>query len=121
MSTQSKLAKQQQLTPFGHALAGALGGCFSTAVVYPLDVAKTRIQAETRTKGSKPQLGLFRLLLAILKEDGIWGLYRGFTATMLNTFSMQYAYFFFLLAGSWRIHQEENPAWRKSTHVIHYC
>ncbi|KAF9778916.1 adenine nucleotide transporter [Thelephora terrestris] len=92
MSTQSKPVKQQQLTPFGHALAGALGACFSTAVVYPLDVAKTRIQAE---KSSKPQMGMFRLLLAILKDDGVWGLYRGFTATMLNTFSMQYAYFFF--------------------------
>lgn len=95
MSAQSKPVKQQELTAFGHALAGALGGCFSTAVVYPLDVAKTRIQAETRTKTSKSQAGMLRLLLAILKEDGIWGLYRGFTATMLNTFSMQYAYFFF--------------------------
>jgi len=95
MSAQSKPVKQQQLTPFGHALAGALGACFSTAVVYPLDVAKTRIQAETRAESSKPQAGLFRLLLAILKEDGFWGLYRGFTATMVNTFSMQYAYFFF--------------------------
>jgi len=95
MSAQSKPVSQQQLTPFGHALAGALGACFSTAVVYPLDVAKTRIQAETRTKSSEAQVGLVRLVLSILKRDGIWGLYRGFTATMVNTFSMQYAYFFF--------------------------
>lgn len=95
MSAQSKPARPQELTAFGHALAGALGACFSTAVVYPLDVAKTRIQAETRTKDSKTKAGMLRLLLTILREDGIWGLYRGFTATMLNTFSMQYAYFFF--------------------------
>ena len=31
MSAQSKPVTQQQLTPFGHALAGALGACFSTA------------------------------------------------------------------------------------------
>jgi adenine nucleotide transporter 17 len=34
-------------------------------------------------------MGLVRLVLSILKEDGIWGLYRGFTATMVNTFSMR--------------------------------
>ncbi|KIM40541.1 hypothetical protein M413DRAFT_445983 [Hebeloma cylindrosporum] len=35
------------------------------------------------------------VILRIFKHEGIFGLYRGFWATMLNTFSMQYAYFFF--------------------------
>jgi len=60
--------------------------------------AKTRIQAATADAngkdGRKPP-GMLRVLLRILKKEGIAGLYRGFTATMLNTFSMQYAYFFF--------------------------
>ncbi|OCH88577.1 mitochondrial carrier [Obba rivulosa] len=88
----------QQLTPLGYALAGALGGCFSNAVVYPLDVAKTRIQAataDTNDKDGKKTPGMLRVILRILKKEGIAGLYRGFTATMINTFSMQYAYFFF--------------------------
>jgi len=97
MSAQSKPVKQ--LTPFGAALAGALGGCFSNAVVYPLDVAKTRIQAATsdsKGKGKKKaQLSMLSMLLRILKEEGIMGWYKGFAAIMLNTFSMQYAYFFF--------------------------
>jgi len=87
-----------QLTPFGYALAGALGGCFSNAVVYPLDIVKTRIQAAAGTTdeaGKKKQLGVIAALVRILKEEGIAGYYRGFAATMLNTFSMQYAYFFF--------------------------
>ncbi|KAK7682636.1 hypothetical protein QCA50_014436 [Cerrena zonata] len=88
-------SKPTQLTPFGAALAGALGGCFSNAVVYPLDVAKTRIQASTNVKGDKNKLSMFSVILQILKEEGIPGLYKGFGATMLNTFSMQYAYFFF--------------------------
>ncbi|KAF9267947.1 mitochondrial carrier [Marasmius fiardii PR-910] len=88
MPVQSKPVK---LTPFAAALAGALGGCFSTAVVYPLDVAKTQIQA---LPGSK-DISMFTLLYRILKRDGLAGWYRGFGATMLNTFSMQYAYFFF--------------------------
>ncbi|KAG8756935.1 ADP/ATP carrier protein [Serendipita sp. 396] len=54
MSSQSKPV--QQLTPFGHALAGALGGVFSNAVVYPLDtfVRSTYIKRTTKA-GSKPK------------------------------------------------------------------
>ncbi|KAF8802485.1 adenine nucleotide transporter [Phlegmacium glaucopus] len=95
MPTQSKPV--QQLTPLGAALAGALGGCFSSAVVYPLDVAKTRIQAlpsDAKGKG-KDDLSMLSVMSRIYKQEGILGLYRGFGATMLNTFSMQYAYFFF--------------------------
>ncbi|KZV82455.1 mitochondrial carrier [Exidia glandulosa HHB12029] len=83
-----------QLTPFGHALAGALGGVFSNAVVYPLDTAKTRIQA-TPTKAGRRQQSMASILLKILREEGPAGYYRGFFASMLNTFSTQYAYFFF--------------------------
>lgn len=34
------------------------------------------------------------MLVKILKEQGIAGLYQGFGASMLNTFSMQFAYFY---------------------------
>lgn len=51
--------------------------------------AKTRIQASTRHKGETSPKGMFSLLLSILKEEGIAGYYRGFTATMINTFSMR--------------------------------
>ncbi|KAF7985711.1 hypothetical protein HWV62_2296 [Athelia sp. TMB] len=96
MPTQSKPIKPVQLTPLAAALAGALGGCFSNAVVYPLDVAKTRIQASTdKGKGKSADASMLPVLLKILKEEGLAGWYRGFAATMLNTFSMQYAYFFF--------------------------
>ncbi|KAN0132866.1 mitochondrial carrier [Lactarius tabidus] len=90
MAAQSKQAPPTQLTPLGYALAGALGGCFSNAAVYPLDTLKTRIQADAGHGRS-----VRALIMRILKEEGIAGFYRGFGATMLNTFSMQYAYFFF--------------------------
>ncbi|KAK7682588.1 hypothetical protein QCA50_014388 [Cerrena zonata] len=75
--------------------------------------AKTRIQASTNVKGDKNKLSMLSVILQILKEEGIPGLYKGFGATMLNTFSMrtftiptkytsgfnlprtEYAYFFF--------------------------
>ncbi|EIM91363.1 mitochondrial carrier [Stereum hirsutum FP-91666 SS1] len=91
-------SKPTQLTPFGYALAGALGGCFSNAIVYPLDTIKTRIQAsnvEEERTGKRSDLSIHHLVVSILKEEGIAGYYRGFAATMINTFSMQYAYFFF--------------------------
>ncbi|KAJ4477351.1 mitochondrial carrier domain-containing protein [Lentinula aciculospora] len=90
----SSHTKPQTLTPLAAALAGALGACFSTAVVYPLDVAKTRIQALPKSKG-KDDLSMFALIIRIFKKEGLFALYSGFGATMLNTFSMQYAYFFF--------------------------
>ncbi|THH08596.1 hypothetical protein EW145_g2595 [Phellinidium pouzarii] len=79
---------QEQLSSFGYALAGALGGVFSNAVVYPLDTVKTRIQAASAsTKGRDRKLSLAALLLRILREEGISGFYSGFGANMLNTFS----------------------------------
>ncbi|KAI5119427.1 hypothetical protein M0805_009878 [Coniferiporia weirii] len=90
---------QEQLTPFGYALAGALGGVFSNAIVYPLDTVKTRIQAASTAssadKGKQRSNSVVALLLRILREEGVYGFYNGFGANMLNTFSTQYAYFLF--------------------------
>lgn len=52
---------------------------------------KTRIQAATvdSDPSEKEKLGAINILLRILKEEGFSGYYRGFIATMLNTFSMR--------------------------------
>jgi len=105
----------KELTPFGNALAGAIGGVLSNAVVYPLDTVKTKIQAQTgdmeAEKDTLPspqlqrpnapnrlpaasRLSAFQVILLVLKSQGIGGFYRGFLASMLNTFSMQFAYFY---------------------------
>ena len=53
--------------------------------------AKTRIQATSPTaKGKrKHELTMLSVLLDIVKREGVLGWYRGFAATMLNTFSMR--------------------------------
>ncbi|KZT50611.1 mitochondrial carrier [Calocera cornea HHB12733] len=88
----------EQLTPFGHALAGALGAVFSNSVVYPLDTIKTRIQAGenkvTLKSGKEKHLGAWELLYKIIREEGVVGYYAGYAASMLSTFSQSYAYFF---------------------------
>ncbi|EGG07911.1 uncharacterized protein MELLADRAFT_116132 [Melampsora larici-populina 98AG31] len=105
---------KEGLTPFGNALAGAIGGVISNAVVYPLDTVKTKIQADsTDSETNKdsipspvlkrqnapnrltiPKLSVREVIMEIFNHQGISGFYRGFLASMLNTFSMQFAYFY---------------------------
>ena len=93
------MSKQQQqvpLTPFENALAGALGGVFSNAVIYPLDTVKTVIQADHKASSekTKKQLGMLQTLVVIARAKGVRSLYRGFFANMANTFIQQFAYFY---------------------------
>lgn len=96
----SHMSKQQQqqvpLTPFENALAGALGGVFSNAVIYPLDTVKTVIQADHKASSekTKKQLGMLQTLVLIARAKGVRSLYRGFFANMANTFIQQFAYFY---------------------------
>ena len=122
----SKVASRQELSPFGHALAGALGGVFSNAyetgfcdrpaglthvvvlewyilwtrqwsmTAIPRDLltdpithsVKTRIQAaDGKGKGKAVTPSVYQLLIKIWNKEGISGYYKGFGASMLNTFS----------------------------------
>ncbi|RSH79820.1 ADP/ATP carrier protein [Apiotrichum porosum] len=117
------MSSTKPLTPVGSALAGALGAVFSNAVVYPLDTVKTRLQAlpsselkaETganqlpgsgeKRKQPKGLVGklarsikrnqMLAMLIRIVRTEGVTGVFKGFSASMINTFSMQFAYFFF--------------------------
>jgi len=94
------MSQVTQLTSLGHAFAGALGGVFSNSIVYPLDTAKTVLQATRTDRKGKGRdhpvrLRMISLLRRIYQEEGIAGFYKGYAATMINTFSTQYAYFFF--------------------------
>ncbi|KAJ9103226.1 hypothetical protein QFC21_002649 [Naganishia friedmannii] len=83
--------ERETLTPFGNALAGALGGVVSNSV-------KTRIQG-SQDEGSglskKQKQTVLGLILKIWNKEGVPGFFKGFSANMINTFSMQFAYFFF--------------------------
>ncbi|KAL7419357.1 hypothetical protein Q5752_006195 [Cryptotrichosporon argae] len=111
----------QPLTPLGSALAGALGAVFSNAVVYPLDTVKTRLQAlppselAAITAPPRPSIeqhagalklvralqarsrrwAMLSMLVSIVRTEGLAGAFKGFGANMINTFSQQFAYFFF--------------------------
>lgn len=49
---------------------------------------KTRIQAGSE-KGKGKDVSISALLVKILREEGVAGYFKGFGASMLNTFSMR--------------------------------
>lgn len=44
---------ESELPPFAQATAGACGSLVSNTVVYPLDLLSTRLQTQSKGKGSK--------------------------------------------------------------------
>ncbi|KIO20317.1 hypothetical protein M407DRAFT_245857 [Tulasnella calospora MUT 4182] len=65
-------------------IAGASAGFVSSVVTCPLDVIKTKLQAQKAPKGSPGYLGVSATVREILVRDGLKGLYRGLGPTMLG-------------------------------------
>ena len=65
-------------------LAGGLSGIFAWMSTYPIDVVKTRIQAEPLLDGRKT--GMVACFRDIVKNEGVPGLFRGTTATIIRAF-----------------------------------
>lgn len=59
--------------------AGALAGLVNTLVLSPLDVAKTRMQVGSATRG---YTGTLNALRTMLKEEGVVAWYRGLSAAL---------------------------------------
>ena len=87
--------------PLVQALSGIFGQVFSSAITYPLDVIKTRVQTSLAGAGADNAdvddsfTGMVQL---ILSESGIAGLYHGiggeFSKESLKTFVYFYVYVF---------------------------
>lgn len=80
--------------------SGALAGFISGLVVCPLDVAKTRFQAQgaylrdsNNTNLTPKYKGAFQAMHLIWKEEGIRGLYRGIVPITLGYFPTWMIYF----------------------------
>jgi solute carrier family 25 folate transporter 32 len=82
-------------------IAGFTGGAVATALLFPLDIIKVRLQvseASTSAKAGaapKPRLGAMRILGGIVKHEGIRGLYSGFTPSVIGSAVSWGGYFFF--------------------------
>ncbi|KAG5289538.1 peroxisomal adenine nucleotide transporter 1 [Histoplasma ohiense] len=97
-------SKSVRLSPLQSAIAGATGAVLANALVYPLDIVKTRLQVQI--KPSKVENGhvpggdtvhydsTIDALNKIVADEGISGLYAGIHGSLLGVASTNFAYFY---------------------------
>lgn len=62
--------------------AGAAAGCTTLVLVYPLDIAHTRLAADIGKTEVRQFRGIYHFLATIFHKDGIRGIYRGLPASL---------------------------------------
>ncbi|KAF1988186.1 mitochondrial carrier [Aulographum hederae CBS 113979] len=98
-------SKEAPLPPWGFAVAGAAGAVLANAVVYPLDIVKTRLQVQVkRSKAAgggnpaEPEEEHYKntsdAIAKIVKAEGVAGLYAGMTGSLIGVASTNFAYFY---------------------------
>jgi len=95
-------AKQAKLPPWGSAVAGATGAVIANALVYPLDITKTRLQVQVKRKpGAVPLTtnevhyeGTLHAMQHIIADEGLAGLYSGINGALIGVASTNFAYFY---------------------------
>ncbi|TFK39009.1 mitochondrial NAD transporter [Crucibulum laeve] len=65
-------------------IAGAGGGLVASIATCPLDVVKTKLQAQRAIQGQQSYQGPLETIKTILRESGFKGLYRGLGPTILG-------------------------------------
>ncbi|KAF2287032.1 hypothetical protein GH714_037071 [Hevea brasiliensis] len=63
-------------------IAGAAAGCTTLILIYPLDIAHTRLAADIGRTDVRQFRGIYHFLTTICKKEGIPGIYRGLPASL---------------------------------------
>ncbi|PLB45121.1 peroxisomal carrier protein [Aspergillus steynii IBT 23096] len=97
MAGQSKPA----LSPWGSAVAGATGAVLANAIVYPLDLVKTKLQVQVKSaadskdgRSEEQYKSTLDAINKIMEREGIEGLYSGIAGSLLGVASTNFAYFY---------------------------
>jgi hypothetical protein len=94
---------KQELPPWGLALAGSAGALVANAVVYPLDVIKTRLQTQVKKSATDTYVtqpgevhyeGTMHAMQHIVAEEGVGGLFAGIAGSLTGVVSTNFAYFY---------------------------
>jgi hypothetical protein len=65
-------------------IAGAGGGLVASVATCPLDVIKTKLQAQRKVVGQQGYEGIIDTVKSVLRHDGLRGMYRGLGPTILG-------------------------------------
>ncbi|XP_074648292.1 peroxisomal membrane protein PMP34-like isoform X2 [Tubulanus polymorphus] len=76
------MTASSNFTNVAHAVSGVVGGATAMVILYPLEIARTRLQIDDSKSRST-----HKIILEILKKEGINGLYRGL-GPMLTTIAV---------------------------------
>lgn len=96
-------SKEAPIPPWGLAVAGATGAVIANALVYPLDIVKTRLQVQVKRKPTDPAptsvdahhyTSTWDAISKIVADDGIIGLYSGINGALIGVASTNFAYFY---------------------------
>ncbi|KAG8381806.1 hypothetical protein BUALT_Bualt05G0011000 [Buddleja alternifolia] len=68
--------------PSANFIAGSAAGCTALIIIYPLDIAHTRLAADIGSTKTRQFRGISHFLSTIHKKDGIRGIYRGLPASL---------------------------------------
>ncbi|KAK3007582.1 hypothetical protein RJ639_013327 [Escallonia herrerae] len=63
-------------------IAGAAAGCTTLVIIYPLDIAHTRLAADLGKSKSRQFRGICHFLSTIREKEGLRGIYRGLPASL---------------------------------------
>ncbi|KAJ4959590.1 hypothetical protein NE237_026701 [Protea cynaroides] len=67
---------------FANFMAGAAAGCTTLMIIYPLDIAHTRLAADVGKTEARQFRGIWHFLSTIRRKDGIKGIYGGLPASL---------------------------------------
>lgn len=92
-----------EVPPWGLAIAGSTGAVIANALVYPLDIVKTRLQVQVKPKPGDAlrdprddphYTGTLHAITSILEQEGLSGLYSGMAGSLIGVASTNFAYFY---------------------------
>ncbi|KAM5471046.1 hypothetical protein MferCBS49748_002237 [Microsporum ferrugineum] len=73
-----------QLSNFTTGAIGAFSGALSASIVYPLNVLRTRLQAQGTVLHKPTYTGIVDVTVRTVRSEGVYGLFRGLTPNLLK-------------------------------------